>query len=28
MDRQGGQTYLLQRLDDNELAEFKKKYGY
>lgn len=28
MDRQGYQTYLLKRLDDNELAEFKKKYGY
>ena len=28
VDRDGYQTYLLKRLDDNELAEFKKKYGY
>jgi len=28
VDREGDQTYLLKRLDDDELAAFKKKYGY
>jgi hypothetical protein len=28
IDRQGGQTYLLKRLNEDELAAFKKKYGY
>ncbi|THU41265.1 hypothetical protein FAM09_03920 [Niastella caeni] len=28
IDRDGIQTYLLQRFDDKELAAFKNKYGY
>jgi hypothetical protein len=28
VDRYGGQTYLLKRLNENELATFKNKYGY
>jgi hypothetical protein len=28
IDRGGIQTYLLQRLDEKELAAFKEKYGY
>jgi hypothetical protein len=28
VDRDGHQTYLLKRLNENELAAFKTKYGY
>ena len=28
VDRDGNQTFLLKRLNENELAAFKEKYGY